>query len=621
MNAIQQRDSLPLKLRYSLTATGMAIFIMGMLVSVGGQIQAGALLTLFASIIIPSTAILYFIQLSRRASGLNWQILWISAALFAGAIIILHGFSTSINVMMAFRVPIFTTLFISTGFFLPLLHLIFSIQSAHHEDKRWIMVGSLISTCLCLFGFMAFIRLIPFPPVTILYSWVFLLFFYLIFLTTRYITSKEPIVKRESLSLLLISIAFAGFWMVRFVLKTPLEDGLLKLIFHLGLIPFLLLPLSIFTVRRFYPYLIFLFYFVALDVYFIQYDSSFNYLITVGTEGCQGYGEGQEFPINDDPGISMEALFREPSSEELEEIREEWKEKDFSPKDVQVVYRAQLENGDSINVISHLVNGSIHYGAIRIPYGLPVETAPILLVLEGGGTGIDLSHLNKLTRGRCREQADQFISILPSYRGCIIRGEDFCFRSEGYYGDPWLGPAEDATSFLNAVKHLYQKGDDTRVLANGLSRGATVALIIGSLTEALDYIIATSSHTKFLDEHVISKEKVGQSYPMAFYTPSASPEIIRKRLIASSPCFFAESLPPFDLHQGGLDQQTTIWHSDQLRKSLIASSRDPNTYHIYMYEDQGHGFDDEQTVCESFSEFLHTYSPARQPQSTTQSHP
>ena len=120
---------------------------------------------------------------------------------------------------------------------------------------------------------------------------------------------------------------------------------------------------------------------------------------------------------------------------------------------------------------------------------------------------------------------------MPSFRGNILRGDDFCFRSEGYAGDVWLGAAEDAVAFLEVVKYIYNKADSTKTLAKGGSRGATVALIIGGLTDKLDYIIATSTHTNFLDKYVVEYERVGGSYSRAFYTPKANPYEIRKRII------------------------------------------------------------------------------------------
>lgn len=593
-----------MKIKLLLVNLSLLLFLLGLFSTIGGNMQAGAILLLVASAILLGNYVFQLSQFSRHSSLWKWQTLAFTSALFVLAIIFMHGFSSSMGMTMVFRVNSFTTLYTVAGFLLPILLFYVSMKSAPEEDKSWLRIGISIGALLGVGGFLGWTRIIPFPTQFILYSWIFVLFFYLIFLAKKYVSSKEKADKQESLKLLLLSCLFLGFWVLRFIMSSPLKDGLSKAVLHFGFVPLFILPFSILSVRKFYPYITFLFYFVLLDTYFIQFDPTFNYLVTVGIHGCEGYDQATDYPVNPDPGIPISELMREPSNEELDEILLEWQGKDFSPRNIDIVHQEEMPNGDSITIISHLVNGFTHYGAIRIPKNLDVAKAPILLELEGGGTGVDVSKLRPFTQGRCQEQTDKFISILPSYRGCMLRGKEFCFRSEGYFGDPWLGPAEDAIALLEAVKHFYNKPDSTRVLASGLSRGATVALIIGSLTEKLDYIIATSTHTKFLDAYVINNERVGQSYARAFYTPTASPEHIRKRMIASSPYYFADKLPGFELHQGALDELTTIWHARVLESRLQEIGRDSSTYHLYMYQDKGHGYDDIQMVCQSMQEFI-----------------
>jgi hypothetical protein len=96
---------------------------------------------------------------------------------------------------------------------------------------------------------------------------------------------------------------------------------------------------------------------------------------------------------------------------------------------------------------------------VRIPVGLDIKDAPILLALDGGGVDVDVldaDFLYRLTGGMCRDVLNNYIVIAPSFRGDIARGKEFCFRSEGYTGDVWLGAAEDAASFLEVVKVLFK---------------------------------------------------------------------------------------------------------------------------------------------------------------------
>ena len=204
----------------------------------------------------------------------------------------------------------------------------------------------------------------------------------------------------------------------------------------------------------------------------------------------------------------------------------------------------------------------------------------------------------------CRDVLNNYITIAASFRGDIVRGEGFCFRSEGYTGDVWLGAAEDAVFFLEVVKEMYSKSDSTKVLAMGVSRGATtVALIIGALTDKLDYIISISTHTNFLNLEAFRNERVGSDYPRVF-TPQTTPENIRRRLIASSPYYFAERLQGFEIHQGTEDILTTVHHAKLLEQRLREVGISDSTFKIYCYEGKGHGYDDDNIVCKSLKDFV-----------------
>ncbi|MEM8569022.1 MAG: hypothetical protein AAGF85_21360, partial [Bacteroidota bacterium] len=78
----------------------------------------------------------------------------------------------------------------------------------------------------------------------------------------------------------------------------------------------------------------------------------------------------------------------------------------------------------------------------------------------------------------------------------------------------------------------------------------------------------------------------------------------RKRIIASSSYYFADNLPPFDVHQGGVDELNTAWHANVLENRLQEIGRDSSTYNIFIYEDKGHGYDDDRVVCESLGKFI-----------------
>ncbi|WP_420318210.1 hypothetical protein [Ekhidna sp.] len=582
------------------------LFLVGVALAVDSQLQLAAISMLSGGAIIAGVVIIQIYQLLKASQQWKWHALALCGFLFVLAIIFIHGFSSSIGMMFVYRIKAFTYLYFLAGTLLPILLFYFSIKSSIGlMDKKWVIIGTALGSIIAICGFLGFSQLIPYTGKLVFYSWIFLLVFYFIFLIKLILTNKEN--RSEWIRLLIITSTMIGFCFFRFMGSDQMTGGLSKAIISFGFIPCIILPFTVLSTKKLYAFTAFICYFICLDFFFIHFDSNYNYLVKIGINGCVDYEQATDYPINTDPGLPVSELLKEPTEDEIKTIMREWEMKDFKPKDVQVVSNTVLGNGDSIKVISHLINGQKHYGAIRIPNNIDVQNAPILLELEGGGTGMDVSEISTLTRGKCEEIRTRFISILPSYRGCVLRGKDICYRSGGYYGDAWLGPAEDAVAFLEAVKSMYNKSDSTRVLAHGVSRGATVSLIIGGLTNKLDYIIATSTHTNFADQYVFENERVGNSYSRAFFTPAASKQQIRKKIITSSSLYFAENLPPFELHQGTDDELNTVRHAIALKNELQRLERDSSTYKIYLHEGKGHGYDDDDIVCASMEGFINNH--------------
>lgn len=599
-----------MKIKLALVNISLITYLTGLLFSIGMGMNYGLVIVLGASLII---AVLYFFQLisSIRKNELwTFKNLTYSLAVLVIAEIFVHGFSISIDLQFLGNLPGFVSIHLFNGLILIIFFLAYSIKFTKNIEKnkqRTLLVTTFSIVALTsVLGLLSLWGIIPLTKWLSYYSWVSLLFFYLaFFLISLFSINKEY--KSENLILVILCGFMIFYWFTRFNMPSLLPQGLFKSIIDFGFVPAVILPISIFYVNKFRFFTVFIFYFVLIDYFFIHLDNNFRYLVNVGLNGCVGYENATNYPVVTDPGLPINELFKEPTENEIREILTEWKEKDFTPKRVQVEYLELRPNGDSIKVVSHFFNGQKHYGQIRIPKNLNIRDAPILLGLMGGGTSIDVletGDIYRLSSGKCRDILNNYISIMPAFRGNILRGEDFCFRSEGYTGDVWLGAAEDAVAFLEVVKGMYSKNDSSKVLASGISRGATVALIIGGLTNKLDYIISTSTHTKFLDYSVFQNERVGGSYQRVFFTPKTTPEGIRKRIIASSPYFFADQISSFELHQGAEDDKTSVQHAKLFEQRLNKIGKNDSTFKIYIYEGKGHGHDDSDIICESLNRFL-----------------
>ncbi|MDW3190827.1 MAG: hypothetical protein R8G66_00595 [Cytophagales bacterium] len=579
----------------------LVCYLTGLGFSLGRNLQIGAVLILFGASII---AILYsglILRSLKEKRLLVWNNLMLAAGLFVLAILFLHGFSLAIDLMFYGKFLWFTQLYFAAGFVLIFLFQFFLVKNLPEEKPGWFFTIGIIASIMGFAGQAGFAGLLPFSPKLVFYSWVFFILTLSLILLFLNLRGRSTELKEYRIFLFL-SLVMGGFWVFRFVSPT-LPNGLFKAVIDFGFVPIIILPIAIWFGKKFYPFIIFGFSFICLDIFFLQFDQNFNYLINVGINGCENYDQDKTYP-EPSGDISIIELLNEPSQFEIDQIKKEWQNRRFLVIDPEVVYEEIKDNGDTIKVIAHTVDEHIHYGAIRIPKGIDVSSAPILLELEGGGASIDVSKIQSITRNKCETSRKAFISVLPSYRGNILQGDDFCFRSEGNFRDVWHGAAIDAITLLEVVKAHYGKTDATPVLINGLSRGATVALIIGGLTDKADFIIVNSTHTKFVDRYVYDNEQVGGSLSRAFILPGLSKADIRKNLIASSPYFFADQLPPFQLHQGGDDHLTTRWHANKMQQKLDSLGKSKESYEVFIHEGKGHGYDDDQIVCEGINWFL-----------------
>jgi hypothetical protein len=588
----------------------LIVFPIGLISTISLGTESGASIVLGAASLVLAAGMLQILDSFQKNQIRSRENLIYLLAIFVLAVIFLHGFSVAIARPFLGNVPEFSSIYLASGLILILVFLFSSIRQVKNlnDPKKKLLFISILSivSLLSFLGLLGMARIFPFSGWLITYSIMSLCVCYLVFFVHQYLSSEKAN-KTEILALALLCFTMIAFLIIRFKLPFLLPQGFTNSIISFGFVPAIILPLSIIYAKRFYFFIVFLLFFTSMDFYLIHTDRNFNTIINIGENGCVGYENATEYALNNDPGTPVETLLKEPAENELNNILTEWKKKNFTPNQIQIAYETVKPNGDTIKVVSHLVNGQKHYGLIRIPKMLDIPNAPILLGLMGGGTGMDVlktGDINRLSSGKCRELLDNYISIIPSYRGNVLRGEEFCFRSEGYTGDVWLGPAEDAVAFLEVVKFMYNKTDSTKVLAKGISRGATVALIIGGLTDKVDYIIANSTHTKFLDAHVLYNEGVGGSFSRAFYTPKTNSEDIRKRIIASSPYYFLDKLPPFEIHQGTEDQKTTIWHARAVEDKLKETGINDSTKQIIIYEGKGHGYDDDTIICKRLEKFL-----------------
>lgn len=288
-----------------------------------------------------------------------------------------------------------------------------------------------------------------------------------------------------------------------------------------------------------------------------------------------------------EPGsrADLTQLFAPPTPPELAAVRADWASRPLVVDGYRLEATGLDGRGDTIHVISHLVDGQRHYGALRFPQNYtPGGSHPLFVMCHGGLAGVDLDEIgNALATfpGQCVE-ADAFL-LIPSFRG-----EDLVTPFAGTFssgGPPsWADrDVDDTRALLSAALENYPEIDEARIGSYGISRGAAVAMIMSARDNRVRSVVDLFGFTDLslpsvrlrLDE--IQNQGV---QPMGIgrvaWESSAGPYLAgtmtlqeaRLAWIRRSACYFASDMRAVQAHHGLADTQVDSSHTAVLLDAL-----------------------------------------------------
>jgi len=298
------------------------------------------------------------------------------------------------------------------------------------------------------------------------------------------------------------------------------------------------------------------------------------------------------------------ALFAKPARAELEGVRERWARRDLSPRDVRLVHRGTMQLGHvaaEVRIVSHRVHGSLHYGAVIVPKG--AKGAPVIVEAKGVSPSyfaLDLSRV-PASAALLEERQKDFIYFLPSYRGEVLQFDGKTWTSEGDRTDVWDGATDDFLAFAAAALTVTPEADGERTCAFGRSRGGTVAILAGIRDRRFDCVVSWAGPADHLfemtqsgwtprqraAEALRSKSDVfgiGGQFRETFLMKDRSVAETRLHVIASSPLWFAEGLPPAQVHYGEDDSIV------EARNGRALLKRNPRIA-LVLHREAGHDLD------------------------------
>ncbi len=303
----------------------------------------------------------------------------------------------------------------------------------------------------------------------------------------------------------------------------------------------------------------------------------------------------------------LDLLFVPPTQAEMDAVRADWATRSTPAEDVRVELSEDYSLGGSdanLRVVSHVVSGNRHYGAIITPAGAEDASLPVLAYLHGGDNGVSVGDVQIAALGLGEDLRESFVYVLPSFRSEPLRHGDTRWVSEGA-PSPWDYDADDVIALVNVAFETTPEAKPGGYNLLGGSRGGGVALLTGIRDERVERIVSFFGPTDFFDEWVreIVREaalRMPRNLPGVAHLDSTlvqayirgdmpRPEA-RLELVRRSPVLFAAGIPPLQVHHGTIDFVVSVSQAESLIRAMDALGRGPPDFEAFIYESGGHDF-------------------------------
>lgn len=288
-------------------------------------------------------------------------------------------------------------------------------------------------------------------------------------------------------------------------------------------------------------------------------------------------------------------VLAEPSAQEISDVLSGLRKQDLAPREVVVRDSISLPNSNNLYILSHKVEGLVHYGAVIIPGNNNGKKLPII-VFATGGDGMhkefdvsqDFNHSAVQFPGFLGEEFDnKFIIAIPSFRGQQLIIGDRKYQSEGNVSDAFDGATTDALAFLNVTLKIFEQADESRIAIYGGSRGGTVALLASARDQRIKKAIAVAAPTDMNALYQLYPDQ----FKLLFFNDLLSGKIgereARRKFISISPIYFTEELPMVQLHH---DQNDPFVPAAFARKLIDSITSNGKAVESYFYDEGIHGF-------------------------------
>lgn len=334
-------------------------------------------------------------------------------------------------------------------------------------------------------------------------------------------------------------------------------------------------------------------------------------------------------------GVNIDVLFAPPSQAEVAAMRTEWANRQALAQtvaDYQEVTATSISLAGiaaTCRVVSHTVDGVLHYGAIVEPDNAQAGSLPVVVLLHGGDNGVNVDEMLGIISNELAEVADDFVFVVPSFRAEHLEAHGVTYQSQGS-PSPWDFDVDDALALLTATLENIPAADEEQIGVVGFSRGADVALLMGIRDERIDLVVEFFGPTDFYSDFVrfvVSQALLGLELPLpgvkhinrTYIQPLKRGELtiddVRPEILRRSPVYFTDELQRFQLqvHHGTKDVVVPVAEGQRLIEVMEGLGSTAPDFESYIYEDGTHDPFSLPGSLDRTAAFLSRLLPAAQP--------
>ena len=302
-------------------------------------------------------------------------------------------------------------------------------------------------------------------------------------------------------------------------------------------------------------------------------------------------------------GLNLTELSASPTAAEIAAVFASWQGRDVSAKEVREEAAGRLSGstGTAVRVLSHLVDGDRHVGAVVAPVEA-TEPLPVLFYAHFGDEGVAVEGALLLIPIILGARVSDYVIAMPSFRPQTLTFDGVGYRSEGEFS-PWVGEVDDGLAFLNAVLATTPAADPERIVVFGMSSGGANGLLMAIRDARIDGVVDFFGPTDFLGPFVMDMvedallgERLRDLPGIRFLQDELVPRTqrgeltlaeVRHELLLRSPLYFIDRLPPLQIHHGTADDIVPLSQSARLHEAIVAGAN-ANGSEYYEYEGGGH---------------------------------